>query len=383
MKRIAFFLSLLMLVGIMASAQNNKRTSAYMYNQNGLLDQAKEAIDEAVVHEKTMVDAKTWLYRGMIYYNISSSQIPAYKELDPNAAEIAYESLIKAKELDVKGRYKDDIRKNLDNLAPVFFNKGGINYNAGEYNEAIDDYAIAYDIAQQNDRLDTLSAYNLGIASVFAEKPEMAIKYLSKCVEVNFSEPRIYVFYNRALKQMGDTVAALEIIKEGRIKYPGEYGLLLEQGQTYLEMGQNDQLQATMLEAVEKDPGNANLYAILGQTYDNSGDKENAIKYYNKAIEVGSDSPAVMSNAYYNIGAIYNNRAADLNQQAAELGMSAEEQKKYEELHDEVTVNLEKALPYFEKALELNPDDQNSIVALKGIYSQLKMNDKLDSLLQK
>lgn len=363
----------------MATAQSNKRTSAYMYNSNGLLDKAKEAIDEASKHEKTINDPKTWLYRGIIYYNIAVSQLPAYKELDPNAAMKSYEALLKSKELDVKGKYEKDITENLDKLAPIFFNMGGVNYNSEAFAEAIEDYKIAYKIAEENGRLDTLSAFNIGIAGVFAKNPEISIQYLEKCIEVDFVEPRIYIYYSQAMKQMNDTVRALEILKEGRERYPDEYSLILQEGQTYLETGQNEKLQQTMLEAIKNDSLNANLYATLGQTYDNAGDKEMAIKYYSKAIEVGSEDNRVMSNVHYNIGAIYNNKAANLNEQIAELDIN--EQEEYEKLHMELVEYLEMAIPYFEKALEFTPDDQNFIIALKGIYSQLNMNDKLKELM--
>ena len=49
-------------------AQKNKRTSAYMYNKNKQYDKAIVAINEAIVHPKTINDAKTWVYRGNIYY---------------------------------------------------------------------------------------------------------------------------------------------------------------------------------------------------------------------------------------------------------------------------------------------------------------------------
>ena len=59
MKRTAILLSLSLLIVFGAYAQKNKRTSAYMYNKNMQYDKAKEAIDEAIVHDKTINDAKT------------------------------------------------------------------------------------------------------------------------------------------------------------------------------------------------------------------------------------------------------------------------------------------------------------------------------------
>ena len=64
MKRIIVLVGLSILISLGGYAQKNKRTIAYMYSQNGELAKAKEAIDEASQHAKTMHDAKTWLYAG-------------------------------------------------------------------------------------------------------------------------------------------------------------------------------------------------------------------------------------------------------------------------------------------------------------------------------
>ncbi|PJB57616.1 MAG: hypothetical protein CO098_11130, partial [Bacteroidetes bacterium CG_4_9_14_3_um_filter_41_19] len=130
-------------------------------------------------------------------------------------------------------------------------------------------------------------------------------------------------------------------------------------------------------EAIEADPTNENLYRVLGQTFEKVGDKENAIVYYRKAIEINPD----FGDAIFNLGAIYVNDAAELYTEANNLPF--EEQKKYDELKKQADDNLYKALPYLERSLELNPTDQVVISALKEAYANLKMNEKLNSLMEK
>ena len=168
--------------------------------QNGQLDKAKESIDEAVQHEKTMADPKTWLYRGEIYYEIARSPLEIYNKLDPNANLVAYESLQKAKDYDEKGKYEDDINLYMLNLVQIFYNTGNVAYQEGDYSKAIDDFKIAYNISASNDRLDTIAAYYIGMCGVLAEEPEIAAEYLKICVEADFDDPNIYRFYNRAVK---------------------------------------------------------------------------------------------------------------------------------------------------------------------------------------
>jgi hypothetical protein len=41
---------------------------------------------------------------------------------------------------------------------------------------------------------------------------------------------------------------------------------------------------------------------------------------------------------------------------------------------------LQNSLPYLEKSLELMPDDVNTMVSLKEIYTRLGMTDKLKNI---
>lgn len=376
MKKIALLLGLSLIIS-MSFAQNFERTSAYNYNRDGKLDKAKESIDKASVHAKTSVDAKTWLYKGMIYYNIAQSPLPAYNELDTNAAKVAYEALVKAKELDVKGKLTKDIDLNLGNLVNVFYQKGGEKFNTGDFSSAIEDFEYAFKIAEVAGKFDTVAAFNIGMAGVKGDNPKVAAEYLQKCIDVDFADPRVYMFYNRSAKQLGDTTRALEIIRQGREKFPNEMSLLLEEAQLYLESGETVKLQQSLLKAIEKDATNSNLLFLLGKTYDDQKDYDNAELYYGKAAEAQPD----FFEAYYNIGAIYVNKAAELQAKASELPLDA--QKEYDELQTEADKNLEKAVPFLEKSLELNSEDVYTRNALKEAYARLKMNDKLKELQDK
>ena len=63
--------------------------------------------------------------------------------------------------------------------------------------------------------------------------------------------------------------------------------------------------------------------------------------------------------------------------------MPFEETEKYNKLKAEADANLHEALPYLEKSMELNPDDEIVLGALKETYSNLKMKDELKELMDK
>ncbi|PKP33480.1 MAG: hypothetical protein CVT99_00560 [Bacteroidetes bacterium HGW-Bacteroidetes-16] len=380
MKKILVTISLIALVFSIGIGQTNKRTSAYMYNKNKQYDKAREAIDEAILHPKTENDAKTWMYRGIIYYNIAMSEEEQVKALAPDAPEISYESLLKSKILDDKKQLEVETSLYLIQLTNLFYQRGADGFQNSDYAAAIKNFTIAYKIAEADGRFDTIAAFNIGMSGVYSEDKTLAestMPYLKKCIDVNFMDPRVYLFYARSEKQIGDTTAAFATLEKGRILFPQELSLQLEQSQLYLETGQNEKLIGSLKEAIEADPTNENLYRVLGQTFEKVGDKENAIVYYKKAIEINPD----FGDAIFNLGAIYVNDAAELYTEANNLPF--EEQKKYDELKKQADDNLYKALPYLERSLELNPTDQVVISALKEAYANLKLNDKLKALMEK
>ena len=397
MKRIIVFMLVSLIVTTGVYAQKNKRTSAYNYNKEydnsiemyklkhdvkslkkaeDALKLAKESIDPAISHEKTMNDPKTWLYRGQIYYNAAHFPMEAdtVGKIDNDAALISFESLKKAKELDVKGRYEDDINLFLQNLYNLYFSQGATNFNDQDYADAKENLKAAFAIQEVKGVFDTTAAFYVGLVSFMDEDADNTITYMQKCDEVSFNDPRIYVYWNRALKMKGDTAAALTVVTNGRKKYPEELSILLEEAQIYLEKGEKEKLKTSLLKAIEKDPSNANLFFLLGKTYADDGDNVNAEKYYALAAEANPD----FFEAYYNIGAIYNNQASQLMKEANDLPLDQSE--KYNKLIEEANGYLEKSLPWLEKALLVKPDDDFTRKALIEAYNRLKMYDKAKAL---
>ncbi len=397
MKRIFVMMLVSLIVTTGVYAQKNKRTSAYNYNKEfdnsiemyklkhdakslkkaeDALNLAKESIEPAITHEKTMNDPKTWLYRGIIYYNVAHLplDLDSVGKVDREAGKISFESLKKAKELDVKGKYKKDIDLYLQNLYNLYFSQGATNFNDQDYNLAKENLKSAFDIQEVRGSFDTTAAFYVGLVSFMDKDADNTIDYMKKCDEVGYADPRIYIYWNRALKMEGDTTAALDVVIKGRKKYPEELSILLEQAQIYLEKGENEKLKESLLKAIDKDSSNANLLFLLGKTYADEGDKVNAEKYYAKAGEAKPD----FFEAFYNIGAIYNNQASELMKQANDLPL--EKTDEYNALIKQANVNLEKAIPWLEKALKIKPDDTFTRHALKEAYTRLKQYDKAKAL---
>ena len=83
-----------------------------------------------------------------------------------------------------------------------------------------------------------------------------------------------------------------------------------------------------------------------------------------KAISVKPD----YADAYGELGRIYFNKAVTASNEASLIKNDAEYQKVREEV---VLAAYKKALPYYEKAHSMKPDENEYMIALRGIYYNL------------
>jgi len=161
-----------------------------------------------------------------------------------------------------------------------------------------------------------------------------------------------------------------------------------------LNMDKLDEAKARLNSQMEEEPDNHALYLNLAVLVDNehkalSEDEdadatklqesfEMAVKNYEKTLEIKGDDLV----ANYNLAALYNEKA---NVYYREVG--AMDIKEYQDRGDEVAKKgnefIEKALPYMEKAYELQPDDIDAVSALQVFYTKLKMNDKAEVMANK
>jgi hypothetical protein len=72
--------------------------------------------------------------------------------------------------------------------------------------------------------------------------------------------------------------------------------------------------------------------------------------------------------------------AADIKAQMAGLGITAADKKKRFELDAVLVEKLKIALPYWEKAEQLNPSDQEVLDTLQTIYRDLDMQQQLSRI---
>ncbi len=378
MKKLLLMLTILVIAST-SMAQKSERTNAFMYNKNAQYDKAKEAIDKAVEHPKTVDDAKTWMYRGIIYLNLVFSEEFATLSEDP--LQESFTSFKKAVELDPDNdlRREDDIDPRVEAIGQQYFAYGVDDFNAGTYDKAADKFKKSFDVAAYTNKVDTLALLNAALASVRGEEYQQSLDYYQELLGYGFNESDVYKNMAMAHRNLGDNDAMFATLKSGREIYPDDAGLMLEEINAYLSIGQGAKVVDDLKILVEKDPTNYSIFFVLGTIYGDEANPEmfdmaKAEMYYMKSLEINPD----YYDAVYNLGALYINESNKLQVEANELPL--DETEKYDEMTEDANVIIKKALPLLEKSNELQPGSEETISVLKSIYVRFNMTEKLESL---
>jgi tetratricopeptide (TPR) repeat protein len=350
-----------------AMAQSAKVVSAYNTMKSGEFDKAKDYIDAAITHEKTMGDEKTWRYRGEIYYGIAASDADFGVD-KVTAINEAIKSYNKALELDIKEKWVDESRSGLGNAQVLAVNMGIVAYNEANYTQARDVFKIAADAAEDLGAFDTLSVYNGGLAAEQAEDYDAAVERYMRCTDVGYLGPKMYLYIANIYQKTEQPDKFLEIVQAGRVKYPEDSDLIVYELNYYLRNNKYEEAENNLKLAIEKEPNNKQLHFSLGVVYDNLGRKEDALAAYSKAIEIDPE----YFDAVYNLGAMYFNEGVEMNNAANEI----EDNKAYAAKREEAKAVFREAKPHLEKAHELDPTDLGAMSSLSQLYALLGETEK-------
>ncbi|MBN1651009.1 MAG: tetratricopeptide repeat protein [Bacteroidales bacterium] len=374
MKKITLILVLMFSISLITTAQNGKRNSAKVNLDAGKIEKAKELIDLAVAHEKTMNDAKTWLIYGEVYAEIGTSTDAAIAALDSDALAKAMEGFKKAASLDEKNTLYLEMSTNVLKLANSLYTKGILAFEAEDFPQAINWFDRASEANATIDVVDTMTIYATALSASNGGVDDVAKAKYTQLIEMDYNNPAIYSELANIYKKEDNFDKAEEVLGAGREKYPENNGILIAEINILLGQGRFDEVIAKLKKSIELEPENASLYLALGDSYKEVKNNDEAIKYYLQALEINPDYFL----ALYNLGVVYYSRAFDLNMEANDLPFDATE--KYKAVMAEANEYFLKGLPYFERAYAIDSEDPDVIKALRQIYTSTQQLDKLKEL---
>lgn len=139
--------------------------------------------------------------------------------------------------------------------------------------------------------------------------------------------------------KLGDVDGAKKAYKESKEINPDNIELLINEANLYYSTNDTETFKTLIAEIINKDPSNSSLYYTLGYTI------------LKEDIELVEN-----------------------------INKNLDNNKVYNELAEKRKKLYRSALPYFEKSLELKPDDQNTKQILKVTYEILGETDKASKL---
>ncbi|HEY9220184.1 MAG TPA: tetratricopeptide repeat protein [Lutibacter sp.] len=408
----AFFISMTLF------AQNDELKTAEKAVKSNDFATAITAINQAeglIANADQKTKAKFYYLKGMALYQNGAPQA----DIDKVAA--AFNQLINYENETKKPKYSAEVGLLLNKMIVSVAESASNDYNKAIETKENTDYLKAAKEFQQVYALsprDTSYLDNAALVYYFAKDYDSSIKLYEQLLDINYTgittvyvatdkasgEDVVYgdkkamdlqvklglaqnpreekkesrremIFKNLAqnYSDKGNNEKALEIISKGRTEFPSSYSLLIDEANIYYKAGDNAKFKERLEEAIRLNPTEPTLYYNVGVMNMDQKNIDEAIKNFEKAIELKPD----YADAYNNIGAAIIEKAAPI---IDEMNKSLADFKKYDKLQAQQFDIYRKALPYYEKAYELNPNSINVIQTLMGLYENLEMTDKLEKI---
>lgn len=417
-KYIIFSFSLLFATGVYAQKNEIRAmkrildksapTEADYKQLQGLIDTTTPYIGNASAEEQ----AEFYFYKG----NFELQQ--ALKANSVQALTKAVESFNRLKSAEENAKRKTFSDKLDREVLPVFsataFQKGVEMEGKKRYREASQIFKAMYDLDKDPNNL-----YYAASTAVSAPDYNTALEYYQELLDMNYTGEGIYytainkktgkresfgdnkTLMNASVKsgeyaepkqeksesrkpqilknmvliytEVGQTERASKLLADARKESPKDIDLIITEANFHIQNNNMEKAESLISEAVSIDPDNYELIYTLGRI-NAQADKTDAAKdLYERVLQINPKYTEV----HISLGELMlKDEDKYITQMNAITGFSSAELKKYDDLKKQRDEMYRKAIPHFEKALTIEPENQRAISYLVGLYGALDMTDK-------
>ena len=405
----SLFLAVLVLISAGCFAQKNplvKKAKSYAMSESPDFGAARSAILEALDAAPT---TETYYWAGMIGYQEVTQE--NYNQMmgkgvnQARAGEAATESYkywVKADELamiptlDKKGREVVDqktrnniVKKMMEYYKNLEFVKYGIYLNEqkdfeGAYNAFKTHISIPELPMMQTEKLqkemprDTTYIQYKYYAAIFAVQSELhedAIALLEELKDGDYEAISVNQFLYQEYVAVKDTAKFIATLQNAIERFPKESWFLQNLINYYIFSGQEQVAVDYLAQAIEREPNVAQYHHIKGNLDENLGHYEDALKDFDNALAIDP----TLADAMAGKGRVYYNQAVKLNEDAAMI----QDNKAYKKALEEMNEVFRKALPFFEEAHKMAPEDRQYMQVLKGLYYRFHMDAEYNAITEK
>jgi|GEM_PF-165520 tetratricopeptide (TPR) repeat protein len=451
MKRLLLIATGFMFMSVMAQEGPSISSAILEIDRNNDLAEGKKYLDEAKelieskgagnIKEKNL--SKFYYYEGLLNMRIAATPDEKIRSLNSNALEDAvkyYSSSIEYEAQTGKKRFSDKARFELMNCTAMMFQQAIDKSDSGDRMGAAEDFEKIYLIKKETLKLPTHDSTAFFNAAIMAEQAsrdtnlsaDKAKAARQKAISINeqllvmgykgiafsiqdvktgnrvtansrveaeaavstgdyadiqVAEPvtsDIYLALIRLYKADNNEEKYKETLANARKTFPNDINLINMELQDYLDAKDIEGAMKILDVAIENDPKNKLYHYVKGVVnFNDVKNNEAALESYDKALEI---DPKYFD-ALYMKGLLYIGEANKFTEEMNKLNIN--QTKKYDALKAEQKKVFAQAKPLFEGALEVNPEDADTLRALKEVYYRLgeyekskEMGDRLGTILQ-
>jgi tetratricopeptide (TPR) repeat protein len=407
-----------LLISVATFAQKDQIKAAEKALKGGNSQEAITILQAAESASATAPDAEKaqfFFVKGNAYLDLANKKVDTDKNL--SLAAKAYQDLISVEKTSGKIKFSTQAAASVTDIKFKLINAAIADSKIDKHADSAKKLYDAYLL----DKKDTLNLYYAASTYVNAKNYDEALKLYEELKTLNYSgkgtsylavnkltgeedlfttsaerdrmvklgtheKPRTEVipskrgeiYKNMALilVEKGKTEEAKKAIAAARVANPDDTSLLLTEANLYLETKDFDTYKKIISEVLLKNPNDADLVFNLGVISYNAKNLVEAEKYYKRAIEIKPD----YVNAYLNLAIMKLDGDKKLFDEMSKLTNSEKDNKRYAVLKKQREAVFTDALPYLEKASELDPKNVEVKNTLLGVYGALEMTEKKKAL---
>lgn len=383
---------------VFAQESNVKEAKSIAAGTNPDFAKAEQLISSALNDPSTKNDPETWNVAGMVQKRIDEKEMEkAYLKKPYDTLKVyssilnMYQYFLKCDELaqipNEKGKIKNKYRK--DNATTMLMERpnlinGGIQYfNLNKNDEALKYFGTYIDSAtypmlettgvQKKDTLLAQVSYYATLAADRISDRAAVKKYAPLALEDKDGGKYAMQLLAETYKAEKDSVQFLKTIQEGVTKFPENQYFFANLIDYYSARNENDKAMQFADDMLAKNSNNKLYVYVKAYLYHNMKQYDNAITYYEKAIQLDPN----YAEAYSNLGLAYLMKAQEFSDKAT----TNVNDPKYVKAQATIKAFYEKAKPYYEKARQLKPDAKELWgQGLYRVYYYLNMGPQFEEI---
>jgi tetratricopeptide (TPR) repeat protein len=375
-----------------------KEAKSEIKNSNPNIGDARNFIKGALNDPETKDQAETWFVAGSVenkQFDMENTKLfipggTANEEVMYGALDAIFPYFLKSYELDnlpnEKGKVKPEFTKNIKSIMRInrdfYISAASYFFDKKEWEKSYNSFKIYLDLPSMPlmsgetfvAPADTFIAQIKFYAALSATQipdHQAAIGLLTEIKNGQYREIDVYKQLSSEYDQLGDSVALLQILKEGVTKFSGdEYFLLILIDRCIQSRNLSDAIDYIKV-AIDQNPNDVVFHDVLGVIYENSNESEKARQSYEKALSIDP----TYTKAIKHFGMFYYNEGVKARGEADDI----HDKKLYDEAYAKSLEFYKKAIPFLENAFSVEPD-RDVIFCLRGIYYSLGMGDEFDKM---